>query len=128
MPNNYLSVLYKHIVQVEIKNVELKVCECGGGGGHKHTISPPHQKGVHMPPCPSPASYASVYNTCLWINQTSRLEYSKNRNIELVPLAIKVMHVNGMTVVMCCKYLSNASFIFNCSILFSEYLFHSNVN
>ena len=49
MPNNYLSVLYKHIVQVEIKNVELKVCECGGG--HKHTISspPPSKRGAHAP-------------------------------------------------------------------------------
>ena len=35
MPNNYLSVLYKHIIQVEITNVGLKV----GGGGHKHTIA-----------------------------------------------------------------------------------------
>ena len=34
MPNNYLSVLYKHIIQVENKNVGLKV------GGHKHTIAP----------------------------------------------------------------------------------------
>ena len=25
MPNNYLSVLYKHIIQVENKNVGLKV-------------------------------------------------------------------------------------------------------
>ena len=42
MPNNYFSVLYKHIIQVEIKNVGLKVCVCvcGGGGGHKHTIAP----------------------------------------------------------------------------------------
>ena len=37
MPNNYLSVLYKHIIQVENENVGLKV---GGGGGHKHTIAP----------------------------------------------------------------------------------------
>ena len=37
MPNNYLSVLNKHIIQVENKNVGLKV----GGGGHKHTIAPP---------------------------------------------------------------------------------------
>ena len=37
MPNNYLSVLYKHIIQVENKNVGLKVCVCVGGGGHKHT-------------------------------------------------------------------------------------------
>ena len=34
MPNNYLSLLYKHIIQVEIKNVGLKlcVCVCVGGG------------------------------------------------------------------------------------------------
>ena len=38
MPNNYLSVLYKHIIQVENKNVGLKV------GGHKHTIAPPVKK------------------------------------------------------------------------------------
>ena len=57
MPNNCLSVLYKRIIQVENKNVGLKV---GGGGGHKHTIAPPNQKcgGAHAPPCP-PASYAS---------------------------------------------------------------------
>ena len=48
MPNNYLSVLYKHIIQVENKNVGLKV-----GGGHKHTIPPPPpiiKVGGHMPP------------------------------------------------------------------------------
>ena len=59
MPNYYLSVLYKHIIQVENKNVGLKV----GGGGHKHTIAPPPVKkvGGHMPPLPPPppASYAS---------------------------------------------------------------------
>ena len=58
MPNNCLSVLYKHIIQVENKNVGLKV------GGHKHTISPPPQLkkwGAHAPlaPPPPPASYAS---------------------------------------------------------------------
>ena len=47
MPNNCLSVLYKHIIQVENKNVGLKVW---GGGGDKHTIAPP------PPPL---ASYAS---------------------------------------------------------------------
>ena len=60
MPNNCLSVLYKHIIQVENKNVGLKVW--GGGGGHKHTIAPPIKKvwgGGTCPPCP-PASYASV--------------------------------------------------------------------
>ena len=54
MPNNYLSVLYQHIIQVENKNVVLKV------EGHKHTIAPPVKKvGGHMPPLPPPASYAS---------------------------------------------------------------------
>ena len=38
MPNNYLSVLYQHIIQVENKNVGLKV------EGHKHTIAPPVKK------------------------------------------------------------------------------------
>ena len=48
MPNNYLSVLYQHIIQVENKNVGLKV------EGHKHTIAPPQSKkwGGHMPPLP----------------------------------------------------------------------------
>ena len=47
MPNNYLSVLYQHIIQVENKNVGLKV------EGHKHTIAPPVKKvgggGAHAP-------------------------------------------------------------------------------
>ena len=47
MPNNYLSMLYQHIIQVENKNVGLKV------EGHKHTIAPPVKKvGGHMPPLP----------------------------------------------------------------------------
>ena len=58
MPNNCLSVLYKRIIQVENKNVGLKV------GGHKHTIAPPIKKvgGAHAPLAPPPASYASEYN------------------------------------------------------------------
>ena len=50
MPNYYLSVLYKHIIQVENKNVGLKV------GGHKHTFAPPIKKvgGGTCPPCPPP--------------------------------------------------------------------------
>ena len=60
MPNNCLSVLYKHIIQVENKNVGLKV----GGGGHKHTIAPQSKTcvcvggggggGAHAPLAPSP--------------------------------------------------------------------------
>ena len=61
MPNNCLLVLYKRIIQVENKNVGLKVW--GGGGGHNHTIAPPIKKvggWGHMPPLPPPASYASA--------------------------------------------------------------------
>ena len=51
MPNNCLSVLYKRIIQVENKNVGLKVW---GGGGHKHTIAPP--------PLPTPVyMYVCIY-------------------------------------------------------------------
>ena len=68
MLNHYLLVLYKHIIQVENKNVGLKV------GGHKHTIAPPppNQKvGAHAPlkppPPPPPASYASgLYAVSAW--------------------------------------------------------------
>ena len=51
MPNNYFSVLYKHIIQVENENVGLKVCVCVRGGGHKHTIATPNKKvGGTCPP------------------------------------------------------------------------------
>ena len=50
MPNNCLSVLYKRIIQVENKNVGLKV---GGGGGAQTYHCRPNQKsGGHMPPLP----------------------------------------------------------------------------
>ena len=62
MPNNYLSVLYKHIIQVENKNV--------GGTNIPLPPPPPIKKGGHILPCappppfsppPSPrASYASA--------------------------------------------------------------------
>ena len=52
MPNNCLSVLYKRIIQVENKNVGLKV---GGGGGAQTYHCPPNQNsGGHMPPLPPP--------------------------------------------------------------------------
>ena len=56
MPNNYLSVIYKHIIQVENKNVGLSVCVCvgGGGGPHKITIAPNQKGGGHMPSCTTP--------------------------------------------------------------------------
>ena len=63
MPNNCLSVLYKRIIQVENKNVGLKVWGGGGGGGGAQTYHyPPNQKsggggGAHaplVPPLPTP--------------------------------------------------------------------------
>ena len=70
MPNNCLSVLYKHIIQVENKNVWLKV----GRGGTNIPLPPPppppaqSKKGGHMHPhlpTPSPyASYASASSAC----------------------------------------------------------------
>ena len=47
MPNNYLSVLHKHIIQVEIKNVGLKV-----GGTNVPPPPPPNQKGGGTYPPP----------------------------------------------------------------------------
>ena len=66
MPNNCLSVLYKRIVQVENKNVGLKV-----GGGHKHTIAPPNQKsgGAHAPLAPPPPPLPTpvyIYNYIIY--------------------------------------------------------------
>ena len=51
MPNHYLSVLYKHKIQVENENVGLKVW-----GVHKHTIAPLPQSNVpeHTPLAPPP--------------------------------------------------------------------------
>ena len=55
MPNYYLSVLYKHIIQVENNNVGLKV------GGTNIPLPPQSKKwGAHAPLAPPPASYASV--------------------------------------------------------------------
>ena len=58
MPNNCLSVLYKRIIQVENKNVGLKVW--GGGGGAQTYHCPPIKKVGDVPPLPPPASYASA--------------------------------------------------------------------
>ena len=59
MPNNYLSVLYKHIIQVENENMGLKV-----GSGGTNIPWPPIKKrgggGRHMPPLaplPTPVIY-----------------------------------------------------------------------
>ena len=64
MPNHYLSVLYKHIILVENKNVGLKVG--GGGGGHKHTIAPPIKNvGGTCPPPPPPTLPTPVFKNTI---------------------------------------------------------------
>ena len=76
MPNNYLSVLYKHIIQVDDENVGLKVCVWGGGGAQTYHCPPIKKWGAgHMPPLPPPppASYASATGTTYWHHLSSRL-------------------------------------------------------
>ena len=84
MKNAKWSVLYKNIIQVENKNVGLKVCVCVGGGGHKHTIAPPPQSNKVCPPCHPPpphASYASdvFEQNCDW--QSERNLKAMNVNV-----------------------------------------------
>ena len=52
MPNNCLSVLYKHIIQVENKNVGLKVTGGGGAGAQTYHCPSNQKKGGTCPPCP----------------------------------------------------------------------------
>ena len=54
MPNNYLSVLYKHIIQVENKNVGLKVCVGGGAQTYHCPQSKKWWVLAHLPPPPPP--------------------------------------------------------------------------
>ena len=70
MPNNYLSMLYQHIIQVENKNVGLKV------EGHKHTIAPPSQKsGGHMPPLPPRFLRQCIYiYICMYVSERVSFE------------------------------------------------------
>ena len=56
MPNNYLSELYKHLIQVENKNVGLKV---GGGGGGAQT----YQRGGGHAPLPPPPRFLRQCNS-----------------------------------------------------------------
>ena len=44
-----MSVLYKHIIQVENEHVGLKVCVW-----HKHTIAPPPPQSTMWGTCPAP--------------------------------------------------------------------------
>ena len=73
MPNNCLSVLYTHIIQVENKNVGLKVCVCvcvcGGGGGAQTYHCPPKNSGggglmspLTAPPPPIPTPVYNILN------------------------------------------------------------------
>ena len=71
MPNNYLSVLYKHNWSGKYKRGVKS-----GGGGHKHTIAPPpppiKKVGAHAPldpthpaPLPTPVCLPSLGDHCI---------------------------------------------------------------
>ena len=59
----YMSVLYKHIIQVEKKNVGLKVCVCGGGGGTNIPL-PLNKKVAPLPP---PASLFQILANFMFV-------------------------------------------------------------
>ena len=65
MLNNYLSVLYKYIIQVLNKNVGLKV-----GGINMPLPPPPHKKvGAHAPlPPPPPTPSSRFLRQCIYIS------------------------------------------------------------
>ena len=87
MPNNYLSVLYKHIIQVKNENVGQKV-----GGGTNIPLPPQAKKwGGTCPPCP-PASYASVY---------------RERDYYQSVFVYRQYHVLGIKIVLCEPLLSD---------------------
>ena len=68
MPNNYLSVLNKHRIQVENKNVGLKV----GGGGTNIPLPPQSKKsgggGVHGLNTEDSNFYLNIRYNCLIID------------------------------------------------------------
>ena len=75
MSNNCLSVLYKHIIQVENKNVGLKVCVGGRGGGKPTYRCPPIKKVAGggtcpraPPPPPQPPAIYSSDNVMACLN------------------------------------------------------------
>ena len=92
MPNNCLSVLYKHIIQVENKNVGLKV----GGRGNKHIIAPPP---------PPPASYASVY--CF----SHHTAYSQNLK-EMLYLVVYILFFKGNDSISECVVVDGITKVF----------------
>ena len=64
MPNNYLSVLYKHIIQVENKRGVKSVCVgwVGWGGGTNIQLFPnPKKRGDTCPLAPPPPAYYYYY-------------------------------------------------------------------
>ena len=103
MPNNYLSVLYQHIIQVENKNVGLKV------EGHKHTIAPPVKKvcvcvgggGAHAPlapPLPTPVHLIVCVSIPFFLTTDSDFltgpVYLNKRGVR-IPMEFSVFQVNS---------------------------------
>ena len=76
MPNKYLSVLNKHIIQVENKNVGLKV-----RGGGTNIPLPPNKK---VPPPPPPASYASALGLVNGCVATENMKNNEKSDVDEV--------------------------------------------
>ena len=103
MPNNYLSVLYKHIIQVENKNVGLKVW--GGGGG---TNIPVKKVGGHMPPPPPPLPTPVIISiiisqSVIWVvydNCYSPIHTRKSTALPLSPAQQIPLRLDGIASVI----------------------------
>ena len=109
MPNNYLSVLYKHIIQVENKNVRLKVW----GGGHKHTIAPPppiKKVGAHTPlstiPPPPQLPTPVISGTAEWGGGFSPQLILNQKNILKWHLKISTYIVLYLTSIIILNFVS----------------------
>ena len=69
-------MLYKHIIQVQNKNVGLKVCVWGGGGGTNIPLPPIKKVGGVRAPLPPPSrSHASDIYIYIYIYIISHFRY-----------------------------------------------------
>ena len=128
MPNNCLSVLYKHIIQVENKNVGLKV-----GGAQTYHCPPIKNVGGHMPPLPPPpppppASYASDIYMHMHIHISTQFVFSLASTemlvsaciyhcIDFKPITIFLIHVTAMAG-QCTNARSTDCTLGTCSVVF----------
>ena len=124
MPNNYLSVLYKHIIQVEIKNEWLKVC-VGGGGGTNIPLPPIKKNGGHMHPLPTPHPPPRFLRQCYIILEQRKFfktlfnetrQYNKHIFDKIIFLKYRTRQMKIQ--------IDNDSLIQNCIILYYIILYY----